>query len=252
MPYSWNNRSLWHSVLATSQLLSTTYSFSNCLNFKREFPIMLWTIWCSEKNLIALSQNAPSSPSTSVFFLHQTTQEGKKKFIGLSSVIQGFECGHLQEDDWSTKKSSQAILVLSKGFCGTKRLQWCALTLEVLYAAFKSGAWALEHITHCRARQKHTCHQQTPLQHLKRSLAVFTPAGVRRWLRDFCHMVKSLLHFWTLTYFFFCGYICFYSSSNNCKSTHKKCLEPSHLVAHCDRTTPTLLLQPMVHVIERQ
>lgn len=187
-----------------------------------------------------------------VFFTSDHAGRKKKKFIGLSSVIQGFECGHLQEDDWSTKKSSQAILVLSKGFCGTKRLQWCALTLEVLYAAFKSGAWALEHITHCRARQKHTCHQQTPLQHLKRSLAVFTPAGVRRWLRDFCHMVKSLLHFWTLTYFFFCGYICFYSSSNNCKSTHKKCLEPSHLVAHCDRTTPTLLLQPMVHVIERQ
>lgn len=51
------------------------------------------------------------------------------------------------------QKSPRSHFGAVRGFCGFKRLRWCALTLGVLYGAFKSSAWALS-ASHTAERDK--------------------------------------------------------------------------------------------------
>ena len=75
------------------------------------------------------------------FFLPRAFQE--EEFIGLSSAIQGLNVVIYKTLKWSTKKSKRSHFGAVRGVCGSKRLWQCALTLGVLYGAFKSSAWAL-------------------------------------------------------------------------------------------------------------
>lgn len=75
------------------------------------------------------------------FFLPRAFQE--EEFIGLSSTIQGLNVVIYKKPTGAQKKSKRSHFGAVRGVCGSKRLWQCALTLGVLYGAFKSSAWAL-------------------------------------------------------------------------------------------------------------